>query len=295
MVKVAGFPRPLYPPDASRHGKTPSVDGPDVLAYKRTVSRAGRWPWQRFDDAFSNGFSHGKGGNVADTGIAGVQRQQHLDATGWVGEKTFNTLRSIRVPDGLPHAGEPAMDDYAAALVDEAFELFGGHEPPPAASSTLRELALEHATGELGRTENPAGSNLQPYGAWYGSNGVPWCAIFCTWAYETAAPDDSPTFDPSSARYAYVPYIVADARAGRYGLQTTDDPIPGDLVCYDWQGTGAEYDHVGLFEAWQAGSSSTFTAIEGNTSASNYSNGGQVLRCTRRVQDQATVFVRVAE
>ena len=42
MVKVAGFPRPLYPPDAARYGKRPSIDGPDVEAYKRTVSRAGR-------------------------------------------------------------------------------------------------------------------------------------------------------------------------------------------------------------------------------------------------------------
>src|SRR6516164_5391704 len=106
MVKVQGFPRPLYAPDAKSHGKTPSSNGDDVIAYKRTVSRAGRWDWQPFDGAFSNAFSHGKSGNVGDTGIAGVQRQQDIDATGWIGEKTFNTLRSIRVPEGLPHAGE---------------------------------------------------------------------------------------------------------------------------------------------------------------------------------------------
>src|SRR5215831_16740554 len=128
MVKVAGFPRPLYPPDAAAHGKTPSVNGPDVEAYKRTVSRAGRWPWQTFDRAYSNGFAHGTSGNVGKTGVAGVQRQQDLDDTGWIGEKTFNTLRSIRVPTG-PHAGEMAMDAKAASLIDEAWEMFGGHEP----------------------------------------------------------------------------------------------------------------------------------------------------------------------
>src|SRR3954466_8690921 len=108
LVAVHGFPRPLYPPDANQHGKKPSSDGADVEAYKRTVSRAGRWPWQEFDDSYSNGFAHGgPGGNVGDSGVAGVQRQGDLDDTGWLGEATFNLLRSIRIPAGLPHASEP--------------------------------------------------------------------------------------------------------------------------------------------------------------------------------------------
>ena len=90
MVPVAGFPRELHVGDK---------DGPDVIGYKRTVWRAGRWqgPASRFDDSFSQGFSTGAGPNVVDTGIAGVQRQQNLPDTGVVDEKTFNTLRSLRV------------------------------------------------------------------------------------------------------------------------------------------------------------------------------------------------------
>jgi hypothetical protein len=291
MVKVAGFPRPLYPPDAAAHGKQPSQDGPDVVAYKRTVWRASRWPGpaSNFDDSFSNNFSHGSGPNVVNTGVAGVQRQQHLDATGWIGEKTFNTLRSIRVPIG-PHAGEMAMDARAADLINQAHALFGGHEPAPATPSpSLRQLALDKAITQLGTKESPSQSNNQKYGSWYGVNGVPWCAIFTTWSYETCG--DSPSFIKGQ-NYAFVPYIVADARAGRNGLRTTDDPIPGDLVCYDWQ-WDTVYDHVGIFEAWQPGSGSTFTAIEGNTSLTNDSNGGEVMRRTRRRPDQSTVFVRV--
>jgi hypothetical protein len=99
MVAVPGFPRPLYPPDSEKGSK----DGPDVIAYKRTASRAGRWkPWDPtgWDDSFSNGFSHGKGsGNVGDSGIEGIQRQQgNIDPTGYIGEQTFNLLRSIRCP-----------------------------------------------------------------------------------------------------------------------------------------------------------------------------------------------------
>jgi hypothetical protein len=295
MVKVAGFPRPLYPPDATAYNKRPSVDGPDVEAYKRTVSRAGRWPWQAFDDSFSNGFSHGKGTNVRDTGIAGIQLQQHLDATGWVGEATFNTLRSIKIPAGLPHAGEMAMDAYAASLIDEAFDCFGGSEPTPeSASASLRETALGIAIEELGYHESPSGSNLNKYGDWYGTNGQPWCAMFVTWAIVNAADElatDAGAFE-RAVRYSYVPYIVADARAGHYGLSTTDDPIPGDIVCYDWQ-WDTVYDHVGLFEYWLDGTS--FSAIEGNTSAGSNSNGGEVQRRERTRSGQGTVFVHAQQ
>jgi hypothetical protein len=229
MVDTPPLPRPLYPPDANRYGKKPSVDGPDVVAYKRTVSRAGRWPWQNFDDSYSNGFAHGDGGNVKETGVAGVQRQQHLDATGWIGEKTFNTLRSIRCPAG-PHEGEMAMDAYSVGLLEEAWNMFGGHEPDDQ-GETLRARALKLAQADVGYTENPPGSNMNRYGAWYGMDGVPWCAIAATYWYEHAG--DSPSF-VQGQRYSYCPFIVGDAYAGRYGLEVTDNPVAGDLVVYDW-------------------------------------------------------------
>lgn len=294
MVEVDGFPRNLYPPDANQHGKKPSVDGKDVIAYKRTVSRAGRWPWDTYDDTFSNGFSHGKsGGNVGDSGVAGVQRQAHLDATGWVGEKTFNLLRSIRIPGGLPHAGEPAMDATAVNLINEAFEKFKGTEPPPYPGGTVRGAALTRAISQLGTKESPPESNNVKYGQWYGQNYQPWCAMFVTWCYEYGADDlglDSPSFVQGS-RYAYCPYVVDDARNRRHGLSTTDDPIPGDLVVYDWS-YDTVYDHIGIFERWTGG---TFDAIEGNTSLNNNSNGGEVMRRNRSRSGQGTVFVRVAE
>lgn len=146
MVKVDGFPRPLYPPDAKSSGKTPSGKGPDVIAYKRTICRLGRWqPWDpaAWDDAYSNAFAHGRGtGNVGDSGVAGVQRQQSIDpASGWLGEKTFNTLRSARVPSG-PHAGEMAMDSVAVNLINEAWAMFAGkpEEPDKPPSATVDDV-----------------------------------------------------------------------------------------------------------------------------------------------------------
>jgi CHAP domain len=288
MVKVKGFPRPLYPPDAAEHGKIPSSPGPDCEAYKRTVSRAGRWPWQTFDGAFSNGFSHGTSGDVGKTGVAGIQRQQNVEATGWIGEKTFNTLRSIKIPEGLPHAGEMAMDATAVNLIAQAFEKFQGSEST--GTDTHRHAALQKAISQLGITESPANSNNTKYGQWYGVNYQPWCAIFVTWCQLMVG--DHPAFVKGS-RYAYCPYVVADAQAHRYGLSVTDDPIPGDIVVYNWSWSG-EYDHIGIFEKWVDGRSS-FNAIEGNTSYSDNSNGGEVMRRTRSVSGQGTCFVRAAE
>jgi hypothetical protein len=296
MVAVPGFPRPLYPPDAASKGKTPSINGPDVEAYKRTVWRAGRWPGpaSNFDRAFSNAFSHGNGPNVVNTGIAGVQRQQNVEATGWVGNATFNLLRSIRCPQG-PHEGEMAMDANAANLIAQAWQLYGGEEPspePPAPSGkTTRQRALDAAIGYLGVKEDPAGSNTTKFGEWYGANQQPWCACFVSYCFEVDA-GGSPSFTKGQ-NYAYVPYVVSDGRNNRNGLSIPSSVIPGDLVTYNWDGgPDGEYDHIGIFEAWVGGS--TFTAIEGNTSSSSNSNGGEVQRRQRSTTAQTTTFVRVA-
>lgn len=36
---------------------------------------------------------------------------------------------------------------------------------------------------QVGVHEDPAGSNRQKFGVWYGWNGVPWCAIFLSWGF----------------------------------------------------------------------------------------------------------------
>jgi hypothetical protein len=292
-VPAAYFPRPLYPPDASASGRRPSTDGPDVEAYKRTVWRLGRWPGpaSNFDRAYSNAFAHGKGGNVIETGVAGFQRQMRIDDTGWVGKHTFNALASARVPDQLPHGGEMGMDANACNLVAQAYELYGGEEPDePQPGKTTRARALDAAIGDLGAKESPPESNRTKYGGWYGMDGQPWCAMAVSYWYEVDA-GGSPSFAKASS-YSYCPYIVSDARNQRNGLSVTGSPVAGDLVVYDW-GFDGTYDHVGLFEQWVSGNA--FTAIEGNTSVDNDSNGGEVMRRQRAVPNQATLFVRVAE
>jgi len=298
MVKVKGFPGALYPPDAPQDT---SPDSDFVLALKRTAARIGAWPWDPdgWDDSYSNRFAHGDGWN--DQTHAGIEGLQHwsgtISPTGNVGEKTFNFLRSVKVPQGRTHAGEMAMDSVAVNLINAAYE-----DSHPANTKTVRAAAHDRAVSQIGYTES--GDNNNKFGSWYGENGVPYCAIGMTWCFEHGASDvgkSCPTFYAisqgagSSDRYDYVPYMVSDARNGRFGLSVTGSPQTGDLVAFDWNWNG-EYDHVGMFEEWLSGR--TFQTVEFNTSPDNggsQSNGGGVYRRQRDANGQGTIFMRVAE
>ena len=161
------------------------------------------------------------------------------------------------------------MDANAQTLFAQAWN--EQNAKPPAGS--VRAAALDEATKHLGYKESPAGSNHNQFGVWYGMDYSPWCAMFVTYCFETGAKGGSPSFAKGSY-YAYVPYVVSDARAGRRGLSAVSTPKPGDLVCYDW-GRDGTFDHIGIFET---GNATSWKAIEGNTSTSNNSNGGEVMR-----------------
>lgn len=141
-------------------------------------------------------------------------------------------------------------------------------------NKSKRVLAL--ACHFIGVKERPAGSNIQIFGKWYGEDGVPWCAIFVSYVLSHCG---------RPFRYAYVPAIVADARAGKNGLRTI--PFMGVavalrqgktvLACFDWNHDGTA-DHVGFV---QSVAGSFIHTVEGNTGDSNWSDGGEVLRETR--------------
>lgn len=272
MVAVKGFPRPLYPPDAA--GYEPSSPGPDVEAYKRTVSRAGRWPWQAFDGSYSNGFAHGKaGGNVGDSGIEGIQRQLGIQPTGAIGKATFNGLRSIRVPEGLPHAGEAAMDATAVKLINQAYD-------KSLTPVDARGTALDHMAGRVGYTEQPANSNCDnrtdgirtaqdhtANGTWLRNE--PWCGCWCYYALETA---DVQGIDSHLASVAAIEDYARQGAKCYRGWTTDRSKIrPGDLVVVGGYGV-----HVEMVRD-QPRSDGSVPTYGGNTSSSSsgsQSNGG---------------------
>ena len=154
--------------------------------------------------------------------------------------------------------------------------------------STIGDKALEVASSYIGMSEEPAGSNRVMFSEWYGMIG-PWCAMFVTFCFVKAG---SKAFVKGS-KYAYCPYVLADAKASRNGLRIipTTSARTGDIVLFDWNKDGTA-DHIGIVNV-APNKRKTFTSLEGNTSGTNPSDGGMVALMERKVTD-VIAFVRVS-
>jgi hypothetical protein len=140
------------------------------------------------------------------------------------------------------------------------------------------------AEKEIGTIEKPANSNKTKYGKWFGYDGVPWCGMFVSWVYFVAGfPLPKIGFTKG---FAGCQTAVAFFRKNN---MITEKPKEGDIVFFDWNIDG-RFDHTGIFVKWI--DSDTFETIEGNTSATNQSNGGQVQRRQRQL-NKGVLFVNV--
>lgn len=171
--------------------------------------------------------------------------------------------------------------------------------PPPA--QTIGSLALRVAKTQVGTKEHPPESNrgdkVDVYEAACGfhfraivpghavEEGQPWCACFVTYCLRQV------DWKQSGWNLAYVPSWVGTAHLAEHGLHTIGPNAveAGDIVTFDWEGNGVA-DHIG-FAAGPVKNGSLAT-IEGNTSAGNNSNGGEVQERVRSVSDVAA-FIRV--
>jgi hypothetical protein len=171
----------------------------------------------------------------------------------------------------------------------------------PPKPETIGHHALRIAEACEGVRESPAESNRGPvvdtFLAACGfhfrpivpgkpvQQGEPWCACFVTWALRKAG------WTQAGWNQAYVPDWVATAHKAAHGLRVIGaaQVQAGDVVCFDWGHDGVA-DHIG-FAAGPVKNGSLPTC-EGNTSAGNNSNGGQVQERTRTLSDVAC-FIRV--
>lgn len=161
--------------------------------------------------------------------------------------------------DGKKALSQPMRDQRKARIAHAA------------ANQPLRVKAFKEALTHVGLKESPAGSNMQMFGAWFGWNGVPWCAEFVSYCYAAAGSKNI----AKRSRWAYTPYMVNAARSGSNGMTVTRDPKQGDIVLFDWDNDGVA-NHVGLFDEWVT-KGKTFKSLEANTSPTNASNGGAVV------------------
>jgi hypothetical protein len=129
------------------------------------------------------------------------------------------------------------------------------------------------AKGELGYQVRRG--EASKYGVWYGEAGfetAAWCAMFVCWCFAQAN-FPLPKIQNSKG-FAYCPYGVNWYKKNKQFCRT---PKVGDIVFFDWGGDRVA-DHVGLVEEVLP---TYVRTIEGNTSMSDQSNGGQVMRRTR--------------
>jgi hypothetical protein len=140
-----------------------------------------------------------------------------------------------------------------------------------AKANTPKKLALAAALSQVGYHES--GTNWTKFGAWYGFNGVAWCAIFVSWCLNEAG---------KHVKTALAFQWEYWGRAGANGLSITYNPEPGDIVVYH-NGEG----HTGLFYRWTDRAQGRFQAVEGN-------EYDKVMIQDRNIHSLKTVFVKVS-
>lgn len=110
----------------------------------------------------------------------------------------------------------------------------------------------------------------------------PWCGAFVYWCCNVAGVD-VPTAFPTGFTAAYVPGWEAWARANKtwYSSRLKIDefnPRAGDIVVFDWNDDSVA-DHIGIVLSYDG--KRTLSTAEGNTSATNNSNGNSTAVRTR--------------
>ena len=129
---------------------------------------------------------------------------------------------------------------------------------------------IEVAMSYIGTKESPKNSNKTIFGKWANFDGVAWCGLFVSYCYEKAGfklPKIGFGFNGFAGCQTAVAYFTKNK-------QVVQNPEPGDIVFFDWNGDG-RYDHTGIFVEFI--DHDTFHSIEGNTSFTNQSNGGEVM------------------
>ncbi len=140
-----------------------------------------------------------------------------------------------------------------------------------------RQDVLNKAASQNGVVESPPNSNKTSYGLWYqpSLNGQKWCAMFVSWVFHHA---DHPLGFVQTKNGIH--HCQSAHNYYKEKGRLTSNPEPGDIVIYDWEGNG-HADHIGIFIKWTNNDKTAIEAWEGNTSTSNNSDGGQVMKRIR--------------
>jgi len=136
---------------------------------------------------------------------------------------------------------------------------------PSNTDPSIRNM-VDIALSQVGtRERNADGSfgsgNYTEYGAWYGMDGQPWCAMFVSWSADQAG-----LLNSVVPRHASCTMGVSAYRdRGLYSPQASNYlPREGDAIYFQHPSSG-QIKHVGIVVAYDPQSQRVFT-VEGNTS-----------------------------
>lgn len=138
-----------------------------------------------------------------------------------------------------------------------------------ATQSAAISTVLGRLRSALGTKEEPDGSNYNFIVQWYNDNvdrigNGAWCQMTQTWALWTAGFKD--LFTPGTAWTVQAARNAIAHQNGMVWHEYTAGVKPGDLVYYDWSGSGQvnNIDHVGMVE--KVNDDGTLYVLEGNAS-----------------------------
>lgn len=235
---------------------------------------------------------HGEDVGILQTSLRTTHNQHYVRTDKQYGPLTKHAVGVVANAMGLEvYVATPYVQKIIEGIEKRTpVQVLRAKQRAAAAAKAGHGLAgvLSHGLTHVGVEESPSGSNEgTPYpSGWeknFGMNGVSWCGCFA----------GSMILDAGghvTDRVAYVPYIVADARAGQDGFSRfvawnsigRDQRVkPGWLVTYDWNGNHSFGMHVGIVKEL---TSDGVIACEGNTESGNagdQSDGGGVFVRTR--------------
>lgn len=145
-------------------------------------------------------------GDTTSDALKDFQRSQGLDDDGIVGKDTYYALEHPRRKAGLYHA-----DGWS-------------YDPAQVPAQTKR--VVEAAIADLGRREDPDGSNNGPQLAKFRTGGEPWCCSACyTWALNF---DGGCPFPYTQSTWAFFQWASKNDRL----LLPDMEILPGDVLYF---------------------------------------------------------------
>jgi len=230
-VGPAHLPRDLKPP--SKNGGV-VMTGHDVIAMKRMVSKAQRWlPWEptNWDNRYNEMIAMGKGtGQVGESGLRGLQRQEGIPETGVLNDATYQLMRKILIPTG-PNKGQHILDATSVKeIAAAAYELSDNakYDKIRAAMTDFCNRAEAHESLWHYTQSRPfRGLGLDPEATHFGD-----CSGYVIMVYYWARQETGLNVtDPSGYRYSG--YGNTGDNLDGHTRVTSGNYVVGDLAHYD--------------------------------------------------------------